>query len=520
MVKRILCFGDSNTYGYIPGGNGRRYGPDVRWTGLLSAWLKPECLIIEEGLPGRTTVFEDPILPGRKGSDYFYPCLWSHAPLDMLLLMLGTNDCKMRFGASAKNIASGMETLVRMAISTPVWAATPKVLLISPPPMTPKCFDETSGEESGSICSEKSCQLAPLYEKAAERLGCAFLDAGVKVQVSGIDGTHMDEIAHFTMATAVMSRIRQLFQPEKGKTMKISCIDIGGTYIKSGVLEDGVLTGVEETPTDGGGGARAMLSRVAQLVRQTPGVERVGVSTAGEVDARTGVIRLSDNIPGYTGLNPRQILEGELGLPVAVENDVNAAAAGEFAFGAARDEQDFLMVSYGTGVGGAVYIGGRLYRGRAGSAGEFGGLVTHPEAVDPARQGTGSYERYASTSALVARVTALYPALTTGRDIFAHLNDPTIKKEVDAWIREVACGIISLIHAFDPALVVLGGGIMGEPYILSQLERMAAPMVKPSFRGCRVVPAALGNNAGLMGAGYLAANIGSGWHPPRSGRTV
>ena len=113
MVKRILCFGDSNTYGYIPGGNGRRYGPDVRWTGLLSAWLKPECLIIEEGLPGRTTVFEDPILPGRKGSDYFYPCLWSHAPLDMLLLMLGTNDCKMRFGASAKNIASGIEALVR-----------------------------------------------------------------------------------------------------------------------------------------------------------------------------------------------------------------------------------------------------------------------------------------------------------------------------------------------------------------------------------------------------------------------
>lgn len=262
-----------------------------------------------------------------------------------------------------------------------------------------------------------------------------------------------------------------------------------------------------------------MLSRVAQLVRQTPGVERVGVSTAGEVDARTGVIRLSDNIPGYTGLNPRQILEGELGLPVAVENDVNAAAAGEFAFGAARDEQDFLMVSYGTGVGGAVYTGGRLYRGRAGSAGSSGGSSRIPRPWT--RRGRhGSYERYASTSALVARVTALYPALTTGRDIFAHLNDPTIKKEVDAWIREVACGIISLIHAFDPALVVLGGGIMREPYILGQLERMTAPMVKPSFRGCRVVPAALGNNAGLMGAGYLAANIGSGWHPPRSGRTV
>ena len=123
--------------------------------------------------------------------------------------------------------------------------------------------------------------------------------------------------------------------------MKISCIDIGGTYIKSGVLEDGVLTDVEETPTDGGGGARAMLSRVAQLVRQTPGVERVGVSTAGEVDARTGVIRLSDNIPGYTGLNPRQILEGELGLPVATLLDTKGVL--EFA------SRSWNFVTPGTG---------------------------------------------------------------------------------------------------------------------------------------------------------------------------
>ena len=131
--------------------------------------------------------------------------------------------------------------------------------------------------------------------------------------------------------------------------MKISCIDIGGTYIKSGVLEDGVLTGVEETPTDGGGGARAMLSRVAQLVRQTPGVERVGVSTAGEVDARTGVIRLSDNIPGYTGLNPRQILEGELGLPVAAMLDTKGPEVRLKSFAAGsvmlRTGQEFTLTT-------------------------------------------------------------------------------------------------------------------------------------------------------------------------------
>ncbi len=210
MAKQILCFGDSNTYGYIPGGDGRRYGPDVRWTGLLREWMHPAYQIVEEGLSGRTTVFEDPILPGRKGIDYFYPCLCSHAPLDLLVLMLGTNDCKMRFGASAQNIASGAEALVRMAMSAPVWAAAPKILFIAPPPMTPKCFDEAAGQESGAACSEKSRRLAPLYQKAAERLGCAFFDAGVKVAVSEIDGTHWDEAAHFAMATAVMATIRQL----------------------------------------------------------------------------------------------------------------------------------------------------------------------------------------------------------------------------------------------------------------------------------------------------------------------
>ena len=201
--------------------------------------------------------------------------------------------------------------------------------------------------------------------------------------------------------------------------MKISCIDIGGTYIKSGVLEDGVLTDVEETPTDGGGGARAMLSRVAQ-----PGGRRrawsVGVSTAGEVDARTGVIRLSDNIPGYTGLNPRQIPEGELGLPVAVENDGTPRRRENSPSARRGTNRISWMVSYGTGCGRrgvyrrpAVPVAARAARG-------VRGLVTHPEAVGPGAAGHGSYERYASTSALVARVTALYPALTTD-GIFLHI---------------------------------------------------------------------------------------------------
>ena len=289
--------------------------------------------------------------------------------------------------------------------------------------------------------------------------------------------------------------------------MRIACIDIGGTFVKSGVLENGVLSGVKETPTRAENGAAALLDAVAALVRGMDGAVRVGVSTAGEVDADTGAIRLSDNIPGYTGLNPKRLLQDALGMPVAVENDVNAAAVGEHAFGAARGQRDFLMASYGTGVGGAVFVGGALYRGSAYSAGEFGGLLTHPQDVREGDRGSGTYERYASTSALVARVTQKFPELTSGRKIFANLGEKGVKTEVDAWIYEVAYGIISLLHAFNPAMIVLGGGIMREEYIRQALSRVLAPMTKPSFADYALVPARLGNSAGMMGAGYLASQL-------------
>lgn len=285
--------------------------------------------------------------------------------------------------------------------------------------------------------------------------------------------------------------------------MKTACVDIGGTYIKTGVLEHGQLSMLRETPTNAQEGAEAMLARVADLIRAMPDVECVGISTAGEVEPDTGCIRFACNIPGYTGLNPKEILQNELNLPVAVENDVNAAAVGEYAFGAAKNARNFLMLTFGTGIGGAAVVDGRLYRGGCGSAGEFGGLITHPEAIDPNEQGTGSYERYASTTALVKRVNGVYPEITTGREIFARLEDPQIKAEVDAWINEIVYGLVTLIHAFNPEIIVLGGGIMHQPYIQEQLNRRLYPLLKPTFRECRLKTAELGNQAGLMGAGHL-----------------
>ena len=289
--------------------------------------------------------------------------------------------------------------------------------------------------------------------------------------------------------------------------MKIAALDLGGTFIKAAVVENGVLGEVTEHVTGAHMGGPAVIAKAIEIVKSFGEIDRVGLSTAGEVDVDKGMIRLADNIPGYTGMNLKKEFCDALGLPFVVENDVNAAAMGELMFGEGREFKDFLCVNYGTGIGGAVIINKRLYRGSRYSAGEFGGLVTHPGAMVPGDVGSGSYERYASTSALVRRALALSPKLDSGRAVFAAMDIPEVKMLVDDWIREISYGLICLIHTFNPSAIVLGGGIMKEPYIVLNLTAILSASTKPSFRDCRLLPAALGNNAGLLGAAHLASLI-------------
>ncbi len=286
--------------------------------------------------------------------------------------------------------------------------------------------------------------------------------------------------------------------------MAIACIDIGGTFIKSAVLKDSVLFNIKETPTDAQKGGLAVLNTVEELIRTMPDITSIGVSTAGEVDSEAGKIRLSDNIPGYTGLNVKNILQNKLKLPVAVENDVNSAAIGENKFGAVKNIDDFIMISYGTGIGGAIVIGGELYKGENFSAGEIGGLITHASDVCKSDRGSGSYERYASTSALVDNASRHFAELDDGRKIFAQLDTPQIKKIVDDWILEISYGLVSVIHMFNPKTVVLGGGTMRESYIRDKISGNLEYLLKDSFKNCSVISAKLGNEASLMGAGFLA----------------
>lgn len=185
MKKTILCFGDSNTHGYNSSNNGR-FTEDERWTCLLSKYLGDSYSIKEEGLSGRTTVFVDPLFEGLDGLSYISPCLITHEPVDLLIIMLGTNDTKERFCATAQNIAKGLERLVKKAISTTeAWRNKPNILLIAPLPIE-KGYENTSvSGEMGQGCAEKSQALAPLYKEIAERNGCHFLDS------ASIQGMHM-----------------------------------------------------------------------------------------------------------------------------------------------------------------------------------------------------------------------------------------------------------------------------------------------------------------------------------------
>ncbi len=291
--------------------------------------------------------------------------------------------------------------------------------------------------------------------------------------------------------------------------MKILVFDIGGTSIKHGICVDGELSDFRETATDARLGGRHVLDTVISLIRRETDYDAIGISTAGQVNAHTGsIIYANNNIPGYTGMQIKKELESLFHVPVAVENDVNAAALGEAVYGAGKDVSDFLCLTYGTGVGGAIVHSGSIYHGSGFSAAEFGAIVTHaPEKIGGTDYYDGCYERYASATALVSKAMEYDPSLDSGRKIFTQIDDPAVRNILAQWVDEVMMGLSTLIHIFNPARVILGGGIMAQPLILELIRDRVSKYIMPNFRNVQIMPAALGNTAGLMGANHIAAKL-------------
>ena len=311
--------------------------------------------------------------------------------------------------------------------------------------------------------------------------------------------------------------------------MSLTCgIDVGGTKIAGGVVDlDGVI--VEELRVESPAtSAEAIEAAIEGLVRELGSrheITAVGIGAAGYIDKARAVVMFAPNI-AWRDVDLKGDLEQRTGLPVVVENDANAAAWGEFRFGAGHDVDDLLLVTVGTGVGGGVVLDGSLYRGAFGVGAEIGHMRVVPDGILCGCGNRGCYEQYASGSALVRDARAAVRAGSLlARDLLdraggdveaitgpliteaARAGDPFSVEQLASLGRWLGEGIASLTAVLDPAVVVIGGGVSEAGDLLIGPAR-AAFASQLTGRGHRptleIRKARLGNRAGLIGAADLA----------------
>jgi lysophospholipase L1-like esterase len=213
-MKTILCYGDSNTWGADPA-TGGRFDRKTRWPGVLRQVLnaasphgEPAYWIVEEGLCGRTTCRDDPVEGSRNGMTHLGPILESHKPLDLVVVMLGTNDLKVRFSPTAQDIARGAQRLAIAALGSGTGpdGKAPRVLLIAPPPTARLSYFQEVFAGSGEI----SKRMGPRFRQYAAEAGCDFLDAGEVIVSSDLDGIHFEASQHRKLGEAVAAKIKAM----------------------------------------------------------------------------------------------------------------------------------------------------------------------------------------------------------------------------------------------------------------------------------------------------------------------
>lgn len=201
-MKRILAFGDSNTWGFDPA-QFARYSAEIRWTGLLQKALKGDAMILEEGLCGRTTAFDDATIPGANGLTALPETLAADSPIDRAIIMLGTNDCKSVFGASSAAITDGLEQCL-LEVTEAVDPAN--ILLISPLYLSDAALSFGYDDRSLAVSRE----LKRTYKQLADKYGTAFLAASDVTQASDIDGQHLTREGHHALYEAVLKVIASM----------------------------------------------------------------------------------------------------------------------------------------------------------------------------------------------------------------------------------------------------------------------------------------------------------------------
>ena len=211
MKKRILCFGDSNTYGTNPSGG--RFDENTRWPMRLAQLLGDDYAVIEEGFGGRTCVFDDPVEGGYKsGAAYLPPCLMSHNPLDAIVIMLGTNDAKLRFQMTARTVGEALMQLVRLCrlYSIGPDGNPPRVLLVCPPPVGDNVADTLFNDIFGVRAVAITKGFHQEFQKISRLMRCDYLNAGEYVSASKTDAVHLTAESHLRLAEAIYEKLRTI----------------------------------------------------------------------------------------------------------------------------------------------------------------------------------------------------------------------------------------------------------------------------------------------------------------------
>lgn len=301
----------------------------------------------------------------------------------------------------------------------------------------------------------------------------------------------------------------------------IACFDVGGTFIKYAVINSAGEILFKDKFVSPKENCKDTIPQIiiekTKELQNNFKIDAMGISTAGQVDSAKGeIVFASGNLPGYTGAKLSEVIGKELNINVYVENDVNAAALGELWKGAAEGKDNFVCITLGTGVGGAIVIDRKLYKGIGGGAGELGHMITIEDG-DKCNCGcVGCYERYASTSAFVrayireANLNEEDAKEVSGETIMqkVHAGEELACKVYDKFLNHVVTGLVSITHILDPGVIVVGGGIsaQGEEFFKELNLRFKNIAMKSYAEHTDIVQAKLQNDAGIYGACYIALN--------------
>ena len=283
--------------------------------------------------------------------------------------------------------------------------------------------------------------------------------------------------------------------------MNILAIDIGGTMIKYGLVSsDGEILSTDKIETEAEKGLENILNKIDNIFKGYKENNPVGiaVSGTGQINGMIGkVIGGNPIIPNWIGTNLVKILEEKYNLPAVLENDVNCVALGEKWIGAGKDLSNFICLTIGTGIGGGIILNNQLFRGENFVAGEFGHTLIKK----------GEFEQFASTTALIRLVKERTGKILNGKEIFDLEKKEIVEYQevISEWIENLTDGLSSIIYCFNPANIILGGGVIGqgEP-LINRIKNSLFKKIGSQFKEkLNIIQAKLGNNAGMIGASYL-----------------